>query len=104
MIGTVLYAGTFEPKPDAAGNAVQNFTVQVPDGVAEGAARLSVAHFYILGVRPPGSPGPRCVLVNGITDRPRLLLGFERCDYGHRPLGRPPHGLKDFALGDLEPP
>ncbi|KAI0769745.1 hypothetical protein BD413DRAFT_613764 [Trametes elegans] len=49
MIGTVLYAGAFEPKPDAAGNVVQNFTVQVPDGVAEGAARLSVAHFYILG-------------------------------------------------------
>ncbi|KAI0630235.1 hypothetical protein C8Q77DRAFT_249793 [Trametes polyzona] len=48
-IGTVLFKGDFAPKPDSAGNVTQDFTVQVPADIATGPARLSVAHFYILG-------------------------------------------------------
>lgn len=52
-MGTPIFKGDYAPALDAGNDAVsQSFDVQVPASLAPGAARLSVAHFYILGVSP----------------------------------------------------
>ncbi|KAL1939936.1 hypothetical protein VTO73DRAFT_9636 [Trametes versicolor] len=48
-VGPLLFSGEYAPKADASGNVTQNYIVRVPAGMGPGPARLSVAHFYILG-------------------------------------------------------
>ncbi|KAI0645580.1 hypothetical protein C8Q79DRAFT_1001147 [Trametes meyenii] len=48
-VGRVLFHGEYAPTADAAGNVTQTFSVQVPTDLAAGPARLSVAHFAIVG-------------------------------------------------------
>ncbi|OJT10265.1 hypothetical protein TRAPUB_13219 [Trametes pubescens] len=50
-VGPLLFSGTYAPAADASGNVTQSYVVRVPADIAPGPARLSVAHFYILGVR-----------------------------------------------------
>ncbi|KAI0675185.1 hypothetical protein C8Q78DRAFT_965028 [Trametes maxima] len=49
-VGRVLFHGEYAPKADAAGNVTQTFSVQVPADLTAGPARLSIAHFAIVGV------------------------------------------------------
>ncbi|CDO75673.1 hypothetical protein BN946_scf184941.g26 [Trametes cinnabarina] len=48
-LGTVLYTGSYSPKLDESGEDTQDYIVRVPATTASGPARLTVAHFYILG-------------------------------------------------------
>ena len=52
MLGNVLFTGAYSPTlKTGTGDLSQNFTVKVPASMATGQAVLTVAHFYLLGVR-----------------------------------------------------
>jgi hypothetical protein len=64
-LGSLLYSGPFNPQY-AAGQAQkpphQNFTVTVPSYISKGAARVSVAHWSLIGVSASRIYAPRPLL------------------------------------------
>lgn len=52
ILGDVIHMGDFSPqlRPNST-HLFQNYTVQVPSTMESGPAVLTVAHFYLLGVR-----------------------------------------------------
>ncbi|TRM70273.1 hypothetical protein BD626DRAFT_476891 [Schizophyllum amplum] len=49
-LGTPMYVGGFDPQyHESALPPYQNFSVQIPEGTAEGTNLLTVAHFMLLG-------------------------------------------------------
>jgi hypothetical protein len=64
-LGSLLYSGPFNPQY-APGQAEkpphQNFTVTVPSYISKGAARVSVAHWSLIGVSASRIHAPRTLL------------------------------------------
>ncbi|KAG6829721.1 hypothetical protein H0H92_003680 [Tricholoma furcatifolium] len=55
-LGTVLYAGSYNPTAHGAGGTYEDFTVTIPD--TKGPAQLGIGHYFVVGVSylqsPPG--------------------------------------------------
>ncbi|KAJ5104533.1 hypothetical protein NUU61_001880 [Penicillium alfredii] len=53
VLGTVVYNGKFKPEYHESGlPPYQNFTVKVPDSLAQGRAQVNVAHATLVGAGP----------------------------------------------------
>ncbi|KAH7911454.1 hypothetical protein BJ138DRAFT_1150657 [Hygrophoropsis aurantiaca] len=51
-LGSVLYAGPFNPTAHATGGFYQNFTVTIPDYMTKGPAIFTLTHLCLLGAGP----------------------------------------------------
>ncbi|KAF8638995.1 hypothetical protein AX17_001797 [Amanita inopinata Kibby_2008] len=63
VMGRILFAGPFTPKPAAPGTHKpphENFTVEVPHNFPKGPAQLNVAYFALFGA----GPAPTLQLLN----------------------------------------
>lgn len=51
-LGSVLYAGPFDPQAHGGGGFYQNFTVTVPSSLSSGQALFTLTHLCLLGAGP----------------------------------------------------
>ncbi|KAH7930620.1 hypothetical protein BV22DRAFT_1028079 [Leucogyrophana mollusca] len=51
-LGSVLYAGQFEPTASIGGGRYQNFTVTLPDYIGAGPGIFTVTHLSLIGAGP----------------------------------------------------
>ncbi|KAJ5155196.1 hypothetical protein N7492_007999 [Penicillium capsulatum] len=52
VLGTIMYNGPFSPAYHDSSPPYENFTVKIPDDLAEGKAKLNIAHATLIGAGP----------------------------------------------------
>ncbi|KIK05300.1 hypothetical protein K443DRAFT_360114 [Laccaria amethystina LaAM-08-1] len=68
-LGSVLYAGPFNPQAHGGGRFYQNFTVTVPSFLPNGQALFTLTHLCLLGVRQHISMSPKITNHYGLRSK-----------------------------------